>query len=114
MYYNTNFENEDKLRKAIDDYIFFYNNDRYQERFNNLTPTEIRQVAMNSTVPVQYPIPENKRILAYKAMLAEKRKNRIENFIYFFVYLTGVCSLFRSPFFILNTYLYIILICLLP
>lgn len=34
---------------------------------------------MTSTVPVQYPIPENKRILAYKAMLAKKMKNRIEN-----------------------------------
>ena len=51
----------------------------YQERFNNLTPIEVRQATMTSTVPVQYPIPENKRILAYKAMLAKKMKNRIEN-----------------------------------
>ena len=29
---------------------------------------------MNSITPIQYPIPENKRILAYKAMLAEKKE----------------------------------------
>lgn len=74
MYYNMNFENEDALRKAIEDYIFFYNNNRYQERFNNLTPIEVMQAGMTSIVPVQYPIPENKRILAYKAMLSKKRK----------------------------------------
>ncbi|SFU48316.1 Integrase core domain-containing protein, partial [Clostridium sp. DSM 8431] len=74
MYYNTNFKSEDELREAIKDYIFFYNNSRYQERFNNLTPTEVRQAAMVSITPAQYPIPENKRILAYKAMLLEKRE----------------------------------------
>ena len=74
MYYNMNFENEDKLRQAIEDYIFFYNNNRYQERFNNLAPIEVRQAAMTSIVPVQYPIPENKRILAYKAMLSKKKE----------------------------------------
>ena len=74
MYYNMNFENEDALRKAIEDYIFFYNNNRYQERFNNLAPIEVRQAAMTSIVPVQYPIPENKRILAYKAMLSKKKE----------------------------------------
>jgi transposase InsO family protein len=74
MYYNTNFKSEDELREAIKDYIFFYNNSRYQERFNNLTPTEVRQAAMVSIPPAQYPIPENKRILAYKAMLLEKRE----------------------------------------
>lgn len=74
MYYNMSFENEDKLRNAIDDYISFYNNSRYQERFNNLTPIEVRQAAMTSIDPVQYPIPENKRILAYKAMLVEKKE----------------------------------------
>ena len=74
MYYNINYENEDELRQEIKDYIDFYNNNRYQERFNNLTPAEVRQAAMNSITPIQYPIPENKRILAYKAMLAEKKE----------------------------------------
>lgn len=79
MYYNINFKNENELHQAIKDYIFFYNNNSYQERFNNLTPTEVRQAAMNSITPIQYHIPENKRILAYKAMLTEKRTNIIRN-----------------------------------
>lgn len=78
MYYNINLKNEEELRQAIKDYIFFYNNSRYQERFNNLTPMEVRKAAINSAAPVQYPIPENKRILAYKSMLIEKNKKHNE------------------------------------
>lgn len=74
MYYNFRFENEDELRRTIKDYIYFYNNNRYQERFGNLAPIEVRWKAMSSVNPRQYPIPENKRILAYKAMLEEKKK----------------------------------------
>lgn len=74
MYYNFRFENEDELIRTIKDYIYFYNNNRYQERFGNLAPMEVRRKAMSSVNPRQYPIPENKRILAYKAMLEEKKK----------------------------------------
>ncbi|WP_302632373.1 helix-turn-helix domain-containing protein [uncultured Clostridium sp.] len=42
MYYNFRFENEDELRRTIKDYIYFYNNNRYQERFGNLAPIEVR------------------------------------------------------------------------
>jgi len=74
MYYNMGFSNEEELKKAIDEYIDFYNNGRYQERYNNLTPMEVRQAALSVSKAVQYPIPENKRILKYKAMLAEKQQ----------------------------------------
>ncbi|WP_258074468.1 IS3 family transposase [Brevibacillus laterosporus] len=30
------------LQQAIDDYIQFYNNERYQERLNGLSPLEYR------------------------------------------------------------------------
>ena len=76
MYYNFSFENEDELRRAIKDYIYFYNNNRYQERFGNLAPMEVRRKALNSVNTCQYPIPENKRILACKSMLEEKRKKQ--------------------------------------
>ena len=72
MYYNFRFKNE--LRRTIKNYIYFYNNNRYQERFGNLAPMEVRRKAMSSVNPRQYPIPKNKRILAYKAMLEEKKK----------------------------------------
>ncbi|WP_080718164.1 IS3 family transposase [Lysinibacillus sphaericus] len=33
------------LQQAIEDYIQFYNNDRYQERLNGLSPLEYRAKA---------------------------------------------------------------------
>lgn len=76
MYYISEFANEDELRQAIAEYIDYYNNGRYQERFNNLAPMEVRLAGLNSESPIQYPIPENKRILAYKATLAIKREQQ--------------------------------------
>lgn len=73
MYYITEFCNEEELRRAIEEFIEYYNNGRYQERFHNLAPMEVRAAALKSGEPVQYPIPANKRILAYKAMLEEKK-----------------------------------------
>ncbi|MBU3114855.1 IS3 family transposase [Clostridium lacusfryxellense] len=75
MYYITAFSNEEELRHAIEEYIDYYNNGRYQERFNNLSPTEVRYAALQSDQPMQYPIPENKRIHAYKTEL-EAKKNK--------------------------------------
>lgn len=46
-------------------YMYFYNNERFQERFGYRTPMEVRQNALLSDVP-QYPIPVNKRIKTYK------------------------------------------------
>lgn len=57
MYYITELNNEEELRQAIEDFLWYYNNDRYQERFNNLTPMEVRSAALKSDMPTQYPIP---------------------------------------------------------
>ena len=76
MYYIGDFRNEEELRRAIDEYIDYYNNSRYQERFDNLAPMEVRNVALHSDQPKQYPIPENKRIQAYKAELEAKKQKQ--------------------------------------
>jgi len=73
MYYINDFSNEEELRHAIEEYIDYYNYGRYQERFNNLTPMEVRNAALQSEKPMKYPIPENKRIQAYKAELEAKK-----------------------------------------
>ena len=66
MYCMYKITDEKTLRNAIERYIRFYNNDRLQERYGYRTPTEIRVEAIKSNNPVQYPIPENKRIKKYK------------------------------------------------
>ena len=70
MYYLQTFKDEKSLRSAIEEYIHFYNYERFQARFNDRTPMEIRSSALNSDEPKQYPIPENKRIQKYKAKFA--------------------------------------------
>ena len=40
MYYTRKFTDESSLRKAISDYIDFYNNDRLQERFGDKAPSD--------------------------------------------------------------------------
>lgn len=57
---------EESLIAAINGYMDFYNNERLQERFGCRTPLEVRQEALTSSEPVQYPIPVNKRIQKYK------------------------------------------------
>lgn len=44
-YYLHKYETFDDLRKAIDEYIFFYNHERYQEKLNDLSPVEYRTKA---------------------------------------------------------------------
>jgi transposase InsO family protein len=66
MYYLQTFKDEKSLRSAIEKYIHFYNYERFQERFENRTPMEVRMEALNSDKPALYPIPENKRIQKYK------------------------------------------------
>lgn len=41
-YYLNIFEEFDELRHAIQQYIRFYNEERYQERLNGLSPLELR------------------------------------------------------------------------
>ena len=70
MYYLQTFKNEISLQSAIEKYIHFYSYERFQERFNNQTPMEVRMAALNSDIPALYPIPENKRIQKYKVKFA--------------------------------------------
>ncbi|WP_420842609.1 IS3 family transposase [Fervidibacillus albus] len=44
-YYLHKYETFEELSKAIDEYIYFYNNERYQERLNGLSPIEYRTKA---------------------------------------------------------------------
>ena len=70
MYNLRKFTSEEELRKAIKKFIEYYNNGRYQARFGFKAPAEVRQAALASPEPVQYPIPENRRIQKYKQKYA--------------------------------------------
>ena len=67
MYYTRKFTDPASLRKAIADYIDFYNNERLQERFGDKAPAQVRAEALATDTPEQYPIAPNKRIQKYKA-----------------------------------------------
>lgn len=58
---------EQSLLDAIDKYMKFYTEGRPQERFHCLTPAEVRQAALSTDNPEQYPIAENNRIKKYKS-----------------------------------------------
>jgi putative transposase len=45
MYYLKQFYTYDELKQAIDDYIHFYNHERYQAKLNGLAPIEYRNQA---------------------------------------------------------------------
>ena len=70
MYYRNTFTDEQSLRKAVAEYMAFYSTERIQERFKGKTPAEVRAEALVADTPIQYPIPENKRIQKYKARYA--------------------------------------------
>lgn len=71
MYYLNKFQTEEELVSSIDKYIKFYNNERPQGRYNDLTPKEVREQAFSDeTLTPQYPIEENKRIKKYYEQLA--------------------------------------------
>ena len=74
MYYLNEFHDIHTLKKAIDEYIEFYNNERLQSRYNNQTPTEVRNQALQSEMIEQYPIEENKRIQKYYRTLESKKR----------------------------------------
>lgn len=54
------------LKHAIRDYIRFYSEERPQDRYHCKTPLEVRNEALASDKPTEYPIPQNKRIEKYK------------------------------------------------
>lgn len=66
MYQMYEITDESSLRQAIKDYLHFYSEERPQDRYHCKTPLEVRQEALESNIPVEYPIPENKRIEKYK------------------------------------------------
>jgi len=66
MYQMYEITDEASLRYAIKDYLRFYSEERPQGRYHCKTPLEVRQEALASDVPREYPIPENKRINKYK------------------------------------------------
>ena len=77
MYKLYDIYDEESLISAIENYINFYNNHRYQERYDSKSPMEIRLEALQSDTPKFYPIPVNKRIEKYKASLALKNPTEI-------------------------------------
>ena len=66
MYQMYEITDEASLRYAIKDYLRFYIEERPQDRYHCKTPLEVRQEALSSDIPAEYPIPENKRINKYK------------------------------------------------
>ena len=66
MYQMYEITDEASLRYAIKDYLRFYSEERPQDRYHCKTPLEVRQEALASDMPTEYPIPENKRINKYK------------------------------------------------
>lgn len=62
MYQMYEITDEASLRHAIKDYLRFYSEERPQDRYPCKTPLEVRQEALASDVPREYPILENKRI----------------------------------------------------
>ena len=65
------YHDRESLIEAIRQYINFYNNERFQERFDSKTPMEVRAEALQAEEPKHYPIPINRRIQNYKQHLAE-------------------------------------------
>lgn len=76
MYQMYKITDEASLRFAITDYIRFYSEERIQDRFLGQTPSEVRQAALDASTPVQYPMPENKRIKRYKKSGEHRNRDR--------------------------------------
>ncbi len=67
MYNLRKFSSEEELHSAIEEFIRYYNEGRYQARFGFKAPGEVRAEALSTAEPEQYPIPENIRIQKYKS-----------------------------------------------
>lgn len=75
MYYLNKFYDEESLRNSIIKYIDFYNNDRPQERYDDLAPMEVRMAAIESIDQIaQYPIKENPRIINYYQNIGQSQR----------------------------------------
>ena len=67
MYYLHKFDSEEVLIRAIQEFIQYYNEGRYQARFGYRAPAEVRAAAFEQDTPEQFPIAPNPRIVRYKA-----------------------------------------------
>lgn len=50
MYHDEHFASVEEFRQAVDDYIFWYNNDRLQQQFKGLTPMQYRNQALEALI----------------------------------------------------------------
>ncbi len=75
MYQMYEIHDKEDLIEAIGKYIDFYNNRRYQSRFDFKTPMEVRNEALCNESPNQYPIAFNPRIVKYKESLKNKAQS---------------------------------------
>ena len=67
--------NKEDLIEAIRKYIEFYNDYRYQSRFDSKTPMEVRKEAIDKEKPKHYPIVFNPKIAKYKETLKNKAQS---------------------------------------
>lgn len=70
MFYLKKYTSEEELRRDIESFIAYYNNERLRERFGFRAPMQVRQAALSATEPVQYPIAFNSRIAKFKEKYA--------------------------------------------
>ena len=56
MYFLNKFSSGGELCSAIDQYVHFYNYERFQKRFGVRTPMEVRTAALNAKILEQFPI----------------------------------------------------------
>lgn len=67
MYDLREYRSVEELTAAIEEYIRYYHEKRYQARFGYRTPNEVRAEALGQAEPAQYPIAPNPRIRKFKA-----------------------------------------------
>lgn len=75
MYKMYEIHNKEDLIEAIRKYIEFYNDYRYQSRFDSKTPMEVRKEAIDKEKPKHYPIAFNPKIAKYKETLKNKAQS---------------------------------------
>ena len=75
MYKMYEIHNKGDLIEAIRKYIEFYNDYRYQSRFDSKTPMEVRKEAIDKEKPKHYPIAFNPKIAKYKETLKNKAQS---------------------------------------
>ena len=75
MYRMYEIHTKEDLIQAISKYIDFYNNRRYQARFESKAPMEVRNEALGNESPNQYPIAFNPKIAKYKETLKSEAQS---------------------------------------